>query len=113
MKKNTFIAFAFLAMLFSSCAAPNISYFNDMNHGQIEDAVKELDILLLPDDKISIVPALDLIRNKITGFCIGNLRRINRLFKKQACFLYDFCVNIIFICNFNILRALSCYKDRI
>ena len=55
MKKNTFIAFAFLAMLFSSCAAPNISYFNDMNHGQIEDAVKELDILLLPDDKISIV----------------------------------------------------------
>ena len=55
MKKPTFIVFAFLAMLFSSCAAPNVSYFNDMSHGQIEDAVKELDILLLPDDKISIV----------------------------------------------------------
>ena len=70
--------------------------------------VAQYDIL---DDKISIVPTLDLIRNKITGFCIGNLRCINRLFKNHACFLYDFCVNIIFICNFNVLRTLSCYKD--
>ena len=55
MKKNVFYSIALVALLFSSCATPNVSYFNDMNHGQIEDAVKELDILLLPDDKISIV----------------------------------------------------------
>ena len=55
MKKNVFYSIALVALLFSSCATPNVSYFNDMNHGQIEEAVRELDILLLPDDKISIV----------------------------------------------------------
>lgn len=55
MKKNVFYSIALVALLFSSCATPNVSYFNDMNHGQIEEAVRELDILLLPDDKVSIV----------------------------------------------------------
>jgi polysaccharide export outer membrane protein len=55
MKKKIFIAFAFVALLFSSCAAPNVSYFNDMGHGQTENAIPQMDILLRPDDKISIV----------------------------------------------------------
>lgn len=55
MKKKFLIAFAFVALLFSSCAAPNVSYFNDMGHGQTENAIPQMDILLRPDDKISIV----------------------------------------------------------
>ena len=55
MKRNTFIVFAFLAMLFSSCAAPNVSYFNDMQNGQTMDVQQMMDIRLRPDDKISIV----------------------------------------------------------
>ena len=43
MKKNVFYSIVLAVLLFSSCAAPNVSYFNDMNHGQIEDAVKELE----------------------------------------------------------------------
>jgi len=38
MKKNVFYSIALVALLFSSCATPNVSYFNDMNHGQIEDS---------------------------------------------------------------------------
>ncbi|MCR5473297.1 MAG: polysaccharide biosynthesis/export family protein [Prevotella sp.] len=55
MKKNVFYSIALVALLFSSCATPNVSYFNDMGNGQTEIIQQIMDIRLRPDDKISIV----------------------------------------------------------
>ena len=42
-------------LLFSSCATPNVSYFNDMQNGQVTEVPEMMDIRLRSDDKISIV----------------------------------------------------------
>lgn len=55
MKKNISMLWAFVLLLLCSCAAPNVSYFNDLNNGQTEQTLQTMDIRLRPDDKISIV----------------------------------------------------------
>lgn len=55
MKKNILTVWVFGLLLFCSCAAPNVSYFNDLGNGQIEKLLQTTDIRLRPDDKISIV----------------------------------------------------------
>ena len=55
MKKNILMVCTFALLLFCSCAAPNVSYFNDLGNGQTEKLQQSIDIRLRPDDKISIV----------------------------------------------------------
>ena len=55
MRKKIYLAFALVALLFSSCATPNVSYFSDMSDNQSIDMMQDLDIRLRPEDKISIV----------------------------------------------------------
>ena len=55
MKKNISMVWALVLLLLCSCAAPNVSYFNDLCNGQTEQLLQTTDIRLRPDDKISIV----------------------------------------------------------
>lgn len=55
MRKKIYLAFALVALLFSSCATPNVSYFSDLGDNQSIDMMQDLDIRLRPEDKISIV----------------------------------------------------------
>lgn len=55
MKKNILMVWALTLLLLCSCAAPNVSYFNDLENGQTEKLLKTMDIRLRPDDKLSIV----------------------------------------------------------
>ena len=55
MKKNISTVWALAVLLLCSCAAPNVSYFNDLGNGQTEKLLETMDIRLRPDDKISIV----------------------------------------------------------
>lgn len=55
MKKNILLLWSIALLLLCSCAAPNVSYFNDMENGQTEVLLKTMDIRLRPDDKVSIV----------------------------------------------------------
>lgn len=55
MKKNILLVWSFVSLLLCSCAAPNVSYFNDLENGPIETSLQTMDIRLRPDDKISIV----------------------------------------------------------
>ena len=55
MKKIISMVWVLALLLFCSCAAPNVSYFNDLENGQTEKLLKTMDICLRPDDKISIV----------------------------------------------------------
>ena len=55
MRKNHLIIVGLLALILSSCGAPNVAYFNDLGNGQPEQVMQALDIRLRPDDKVSIV----------------------------------------------------------
>lgn len=55
MKQNISILWSLVLLLFCSCAAPNVSYFNDLGNDQTEKLLQTMDIRLRPDDKISIV----------------------------------------------------------
>ena len=55
MRKNHLIIVGLLALILSSCGAPNVAYFNDLGNGQSEQVMQALDIRLRPDDKVSIV----------------------------------------------------------
>jgi len=55
MKKNNICAIMLMLLLLSSCAAPNVSYFNDLDNGQLQQIAQQADIRLQPGDKISIV----------------------------------------------------------
>lgn len=55
MKKNISMVWGCVLLLLCSCAAPNVSYFNDLGNGQTEQLLQTMDIRLRPDDKISIV----------------------------------------------------------
>lgn len=55
MKKNIAILWIFVLFLLYSCAAPNVSYFNDLENGKTEKMLQTMDIRLRPDDKVSIV----------------------------------------------------------
>ena len=55
MRKKIYLAFALVALLFSSCATPNVSYFSDLGDNQSIDMMQDLDIRLRPEDKISII----------------------------------------------------------
>lgn len=55
MSVKSLMTAAFVALLMSSCAAPNVAYFNDLGNGQTENVMQTLDIRLRPDDKVSIV----------------------------------------------------------
>ena len=55
MKKNSLMVWTFVLLLLSSCAAPNVSYFNDLENGLIGTSLQTKDICLRPDDKITIV----------------------------------------------------------
>lgn len=55
MNRQVIITLASAILLFCSCAAPNVSYFNDMQNGQVTEVPAMMDIRLRPDDKISIV----------------------------------------------------------
>ena len=53
--KKSFLLVCLCVLLFSGCATPNVSYFNDLENGQTEKLFEAVDIRLWPDDKISIV----------------------------------------------------------
>lgn len=55
MKKSNICAIVLMLLLLSSCAAPNVSYFNDFDNGQIQTIVQQADIRLQAGDKLSIV----------------------------------------------------------
>lgn len=55
MRKNILLLWTMALLLLCSCAAPNVSYFNDLENGQTEVLLKTMDIRLRPDDKVSIV----------------------------------------------------------
>ena len=55
MKKSNICANVLMLLLLSSCAAPNVSYFNDFDNGQIQTLVQQADIRLQAGDKLSIV----------------------------------------------------------
>lgn len=55
MRKNISMVWTLALLLLCSCAAPNVSYFNDLENGQTEKLLNTMDIRLRPDDKISIV----------------------------------------------------------
>lgn len=55
MKKSNICAIVLMLLLLSSCAAPNVSYFNDFDNGQIQTIVQQADIRLQSGDKLSIV----------------------------------------------------------
>ncbi|MGX8695124.1 MAG: polysaccharide biosynthesis/export family protein [Prevotella sp.] len=55
MKSKTMAAAVLGLLLLTGCAAPNVSYFNNLEHNQNQIAQEKLDIRLRPDDKISIV----------------------------------------------------------
>ncbi len=55
MKKNILMIGTFVLLLLCSCAAPNVSYFNDLGNGQAELLSQTMDIRFRPDDKLSIV----------------------------------------------------------
>ena len=42
-------------LLLSSCGAPNVAYFNDLNAGSVVPSSEQLAIRLMPQDKITIV----------------------------------------------------------
>ena len=54
MKTNISMVWVAVLLLLCSCAAPNVSYFNDLENGQTEKLLQMMDIRLRPDDKISI-----------------------------------------------------------
>lgn len=60
------------ALLLGSCSTPkNITYFQDVYNGTVIEAVKQLDIKVKPEDKISIIvttqdPALSQLFNLVT-----------------------------------------------
>lgn len=55
MKNKTLAAAVLGLLLLTGCAAPNVSYFNDLEHNENQIVQEKLDIRLRPDDKISIV----------------------------------------------------------
>ena len=55
MNKKIASVVAIITLLLSSCAAPNVSYFNDMDSGQRAEVNVSEGIRLRPEDKISIV----------------------------------------------------------
>ena len=55
MKTSNFCAILLLLLLLSSCAAPNVSYFNDFDNDQLQQITQQADIRLQPGDKISVV----------------------------------------------------------
>lgn len=77
MKKSNICALVLMLLLLSSCAAPNVSYFNDFDNGQIQAIVQQADISLQTSDKISVVvkskdPLLsDLFNLPVTATRIG------------------------------------------
>lgn len=54
-KKQNLVQCLLALLLLSSCAAPNVSYFNDLSDGQLTEVIQKMDIRLRPEDKISIV----------------------------------------------------------
>ena len=54
-KKMLQTAIVLAVLLLSSCKAPNVAYFNDLENGQIEKVLQTMDIRLRTGDKISIV----------------------------------------------------------
>jgi polysaccharide export outer membrane protein len=55
MKIKNFIQVLTVAALFSSCATPKITYFQDMQPGTAEQVLNTMDIRLRPEDKILIL----------------------------------------------------------
>ena len=55
MKVKEIITLITLTILISSCATPNVSYFNDFGNAQLQKIAQQTDIRLQAGDKISIV----------------------------------------------------------
>lgn len=55
MKKTLYLIGLSTILMVSSCRTPEVSYFKDLSHGQVEEIKEELDIRIRPDDKLSIV----------------------------------------------------------
>lgn len=51
--KYIFVLLGLLALY--SCSTPQVSYFSDLQHGQVGEIAQSLDIRLRPEDKVSIV----------------------------------------------------------
>ena len=44
-----------ITLLLCSCHTPEVAYFKDLTHGQMEEILQQLDIRIRPDDRLSIV----------------------------------------------------------
>lgn len=55
MKRLQSSIIAMTLMVLSSCTAPNVAYFKDLEPGQTEQVAHDLSIRLQPEDKVSIV----------------------------------------------------------
>ncbi len=55
MKKNILLTLAFSLILISSCATPNIAYFQGVEIGQTTSIDNENEIRFLPEDQLSIL----------------------------------------------------------
>ena len=56
MKKiKKFLAVAFIALMVSSCSAPKLGYFQDVQSGAVEELAAPRMVRLQPGDKLSIL----------------------------------------------------------
>lgn len=55
MKKRIIVQVISVCFILCSCHTPQVAYFADLEHGQIESISNLIDISIRPDDKLSIV----------------------------------------------------------
>ncbi|MCQ2134017.1 MAG: polysaccharide biosynthesis/export family protein [Bacteroidales bacterium] len=97
-------ALASVMLLMSSCAAPNLAYFQDSRDGQVLEMLKTQKIKLKPQDKISIVvnsrdPELaDLFNLPIVSHRVGYSNVSSSLSQSQqvSCYTIDAAGNVDF-----------------
>lgn len=95
--KISLFVVATATLLISSCAAPNLAYFQDTEDGQVLDMLKTQKIRLKPQDKISIVvnsrdPELaDLFNLPIVSHRVGYTNVSSSLSQSQqvSCYTID------------------------